>query len=105
MILCFQLDTIDIFLNTSQNRPMKQTMLLKLVPTPEQHRALLETMHAFNAACNYVAGVAFSERTANKFTLQKQVYRELRVTYKLAAQLAIRAISKASEAYKIGRAH
>jgi predicted transposase len=79
---------------------MKQTMLLKLAPTEEQHQALLETMHAFNAACDYVAEIAFSEKTANKFALQKIVYGELRTTYKLASQLAIRAISKASEAYK-----
>jgi putative transposase len=79
---------------------MKQTMLLKLAPTEEQHQALLETMHTFNAAANYVAEIAFSEKTANKFALQKIVYGELRTTYKLAAQLAIRAISKASEAYK-----
>lgn len=79
---------------------MNQTMLLKLTPTPEQHCALLETMHSFNAACNYVAGVAFTQKSANKFALQKLVYSELRTTYKLAAQLAIRAISKASEAYK-----
>ena len=75
-------------------------MLLKLAPTEEQHHALLDTMHAFNAACNYIASVAFAEKTANKFELQKLVYSELRGTYKLAAQLAIRAISKASEAYK-----
>ena len=75
-------------------------MLLKLAPTKEQHQALLDTMHAFNAACNYVAEIAFSEKTANKFELQKLVYGELRSTYKLAAQLAIRAISKASESYK-----
>lgn len=75
-------------------------MLLKLVPTTEQHQALLETMHAFNAACNYVAGIAYAQKTANKFELQKVVYGELRTTYTLAAQLAIRAISKASEAYK-----
>jgi len=79
---------------------MKQTMLLKLTPTREQHQALLDTMHQFNAACDYVASVAFAEKTANKFELQKVVYGELRTTYKLAAQLAIRAISKASEAYK-----
>src|SRR6266516_856179 len=79
---------------------MKQTMLLKLNPTKEQHHALLETMHQFNAAANYVASIAFAEKTANKFELQKLVYGELRTTYKLAAQLAIRAISKASEAYK-----
>ncbi len=79
---------------------MKQTMLLKLNPTADQHRALLETMHAFNAAANYVAAVALAERSANKFALQKLVYGELRTTYGLPAQLAIRAISKASEAYK-----
>src|SRR6266700_5916292 len=79
---------------------MKQTMLLKLAPTTEQHQALLDTMHAFNEAANYVASVAFAEKTANKFALQKLVYGELRTTYQLAAQLAIRCISKASEAYK-----
>jgi len=79
---------------------MKQTMLLKLNPTEDQHQALLETMHQFNAAANYVAALAFAEKSANKFELQKLVYGELRTTYKLAAQLAIRAISKASEAYK-----
>ena len=79
---------------------MKQTMLLKLVPTSEQHRALLETMHAFNAACNAIAEVAFSLKSANKFALQKQVYARLRAEFGLPAQMAIRAISKTSEAYK-----
>jgi len=75
-------------------------MLLKLAPTPEQHQALLDTMHIFNEAANFVASVAFAEKSANKFELQKLVYGELRATYRLPAQLAIRAISKASEAYK-----
>ena len=79
---------------------MNQTMLLKLAPTTEQHQALLDTMHIFNEAANLVASVAFAEKSANKFELQKLVYGELRTTYKLPAQLAIRAISKASEAYK-----
>src|SRR6266480_5153510 len=79
---------------------MNQTMLLKLAPTTEQHQALLDTMHIFNEAANLVASVAFAEKNANKFELQKLVYGELRTTYHLPAQLAIRAISKASEAYK-----
>src|SRR3989440_7993526 len=79
---------------------MKQTMLLKLVPTEEQSNALLDTMHQFNAGANYVASVAWASKTANKFALQKLVYGELRATFKLPAQLAIRCISKASEAYK-----
>jgi IS605 OrfB family transposase len=60
-------------------------------------------MQQFNAGANYVAEIAFSEQSANKFELQKLVYGELRTTYKLAAQLAIRCISKASEAYKRGK--
>lgn len=79
---------------------MKQTMLLKLTPTEDQSCALLDTMHAFNEAATYVAEVAFAEKSANKFALQKLVYGELRTTYKLPAQLAIRCISKATEAYK-----
>lgn len=78
-------------------------MLLKLAPTEEQHKALLETMHTFNEAANYIARVAFVEHTAHKFSLQKLVYAELRTTYHLPSQLAIRAISKASEAYKRDR--
>jgi hypothetical protein len=57
-------------------------------------------MHAFNAAATHVAAIAFREQSANKFDLQKLVYGELRTAYTLPAQLAIRAISKASEAYK-----
>ncbi|HEV2661949.1 MAG TPA: transposase [Ktedonobacteraceae bacterium] len=79
---------------------MKQTMLLKLAPTEEQHRALLETMHAFNAACDYIAEQAFEALVANKFELQKMTYGTLRATYHLPAQLAIRAISKTTEVYK-----
>lgn len=79
---------------------MKQTMLLKLVPTPEQAAALLNTLHAVNAACNYAGDVAFKTKTGNKFELQKLVYGTLRVDYGLPAQLAIRAISKTVDAYK-----
>ena len=79
---------------------MKQTMLLKLAPTTEQHQALLDTMHAFNAACNYIANQAFEAKVGNKFELQKMTYGDLRTTYHLPAQLAIRAISKTTDAYK-----
>ncbi len=79
---------------------MKQTMLLKLAPSPEQSNALLETMHAFNDACNFAAQVAFEHQLANKFELQKLVYGDIRKTYNLSAQMAIRCISKVVESYK-----
>ena len=90
----------DNFHQTCYTQIMKQTMLLKLAPTTEQHQALLDTMHAFNAACDYVAEQAYDAKVANKFELQKMTYGELRTTYHLPAQLAIRAISKATDSYK-----
>jgi IS605 OrfB family transposase len=74
--------------------------MLKLDPTGEQADALLATMRACNAASNRVADVAFEHRTANKVRLQGMIYGELRETFGLSAQMAVRAIAKACEAYK-----
>ncbi len=79
---------------------MTQILLLQLDPTPDQQRLLLETMRAFNAAANYVATIAFAEHIASKVILQQVAYSDLRVRFHLPAQLAIRAISEACEAYK-----
>ncbi len=79
---------------------MMQTLKVKLETTPEQSQALLDTMHQFNAACNYVARYAFEMHTANKIELQKVVYHQVRENFGISSQMAVRAISKASEAYK-----
>ena len=79
---------------------MKQTLLVKLAPTAEQHASLLRTLEAFNAACNAIAVVAFRERCANKLALQQLVYYDIREQFGLSSQMTIRAISKVSEAYK-----
>ncbi len=79
---------------------MKQTLLVKLAPTPDQHAALLRTLETFNAACNAIAAVAFVEQCANKIALQRLVYYDIRERFGLSSQMTIRAISKVSEAYK-----
>jgi putative transposase len=79
---------------------MKQTLLVKLAPTPEQHAKLLQTLERFNAACNAIAAVAFAEKCAGKLDLQKLVYYDVRRDFDLSSQMTIRAISKVSEAYK-----
>lgn len=76
------------------------TELLKLAPTSEQVELLSAAMTACNQAANRVAEVAFEHRTANKIALQKVVYAELKAEFGLGAQMAIRAIAKACEAYK-----
>ena len=79
---------------------MKTTLQVKLLPTPEQHAVLKGTMHAFNAACTWIAEYAYRERCASKFKIQKALYYEIRQRFGLSAQLAIRAIAKTVEAYK-----
>lgn len=79
---------------------MKQTLLVKLAPTPDQHAALLRTLETFNAACNVIAAGAFQERCANTMELQKLVYYDIREQFGVSSQMTIRAISKVSEAYK-----
>src|SRR5712691_1724108 len=79
---------------------MKTTLQVNLLPSPDQHTALLDTMRAFNAACTWIAEYAYTQRCASKFQLQKQLYYEVRQRFGLSAQLAIRAIAKTVEAYK-----
>jgi putative transposase len=83
---------------------MKQTLAVKLAPSSEQRAALLATLERFNAACDWIAAVAFRERCANKVALQKLVYYAVRAQFELSAQLTIRAIAKAIEAYKSDKA-
>ncbi|HEV2457336.1 MAG TPA: hypothetical protein VGS80_03150 [Ktedonobacterales bacterium] len=91
---------IDKYTPCEYAESMKQTLLVKLVPTPAQHAALLRTLEAFNAACNAIADVAYEHHLANKIELQKLVYYDVRQRFGLSSQMGIRAIAKVAEAYK-----
>jgi putative transposase len=79
---------------------MKQTLVIRLETNAAQRQTLLATLEAFNRACQHVADVAYDNRLANKIALQPLVYNDLRNRYGLSSQMAVRAISKACEAYK-----
>ena len=82
---------------------MKLTLQLQLLPDPTQAVTLRETVERFNAAANWLAGLAHQEQTASKFELQKWHYRELRDRFSLPADMAIRVIAQVCEAYKRDR--
>ena len=82
---------------------MKLTLQLKLLPTPDQHAALLETMHAFNAAASYAARVGFEAGVFSQLSIHRRCYRELRDRFRLSSQMAVRAIGKAVEVYRRDR--
>ena len=74
--------------------------MLKLMPTPQQSAALLDTMRAFNRGCQHVADVAYAKRCSSGVALQKDTYGELRGSYGLSSQMACLAVRKAADAYK-----
>lgn len=82
---------------------MKQVIVIKLEPSAQQYKALLDTLEAFNKGCQYAADIAYEKRLANKIELQTLIYGELRSRFGLSSQMAIRAIAKAVEAYKRDR--
>lgn len=79
---------------------MKLVVMVKLSPSDEQHRALLRTLERFNEAANWIAEVAFENRTASKYKLQRLIYHAVRGRFALSAQMTVRCISKVCEVYK-----
>jgi putative transposase len=79
---------------------MKLTLQTQLLPDPDQAAKLRATVERFNAAADWLAGIAFQRKLANKFVLQKLCYTELRSRFGLPADTAIRCIAQVVEAYK-----
>ncbi len=77
-----------------------RTIALTLRPTPTETAALTRLQAAFNDACNYVSGVAWEAQEFNAVRLHRLVYYDVRATYGLLAQHAVRAIGVVAASYK-----
>ncbi|MEN6513689.1 transposase [Methanoculleus sp.] len=82
---------------------MQSVTKLRLVASPEERQMLFATMERYNAACNAVSPVAFSERQFSNIGLQKRLYRHVRETFGLSAQMAQLAIRKVAGSYRSTR--
>jgi IS605 OrfB family transposase len=82
---------------------VKTIAKIHLIADENGSKRLLDTMEAFNAACNEIAETCFKEQTASKYTIQTIVYHAIREKYNLSAQLCIRAIAKTCEAFKLNK--
>ncbi len=77
-----------------------RTIALTLKPTLTEAAALTRLQAAFNDACNYVSGVAWDAQEFNSVRLHRLVYYDVRATYGLLAQHAVRAIGVVADSYK-----
>jgi putative transposase len=82
---------------------VKLTLKIKLLPSPNQAKALIETIERFNKSCNYISEYAFKEKKFNQIKLHHVVYYKVREFFNLPSQLTVRAISKVADAYKIDK--
>ena len=79
------------------------TLKIKLVPTTEQFNKLVETMKRFNSACNFISQLVFDSKTYGQIGIHKICYYEVRERFGLSSQMAVRAIGKVSESYKVNK--
>lgn len=84
-------------------QPMKLTVKVKLLTTPEQKASLIKTMEVFNEACDYISELAFKGKTFGQVGLHHICYRDVRDRFGLSAQFTVRAIGKVSESYRSER--
>ena len=82
---------------------MIRTIKIKLRTTATQHAVLLATMRRFNEACDFISKEAFESRIFGKVGLQKLTYSEIRSQFGLSSQMAVRAIGKVNESYKLDK--
>ncbi len=82
---------------------MKLIAQVKLLPTPEQADALRRTLEQANAACQFVSNTAWETKTFRQYDLHHKCYRAVREQFGLSAQVAVRAIAKVADAYKLDR--
>lgn len=80
---------------------MKLSAKIKLQPTPEQYHTILNTLETANAACNDISKQAWETETFQQYPIHYLVYQDIRKRYGLSAQMAVRAIAKVADAYKL----
>ena len=79
---------------------MKLSMKFKLKTNAQDKEALLATMFAYNAACNFVSQFAFQNKVFNNYALHHACYQQIRTEFHLPSQLAVSVMSKVADAYK-----
>jgi len=82
---------------------MKLIAQIKLLPTPAQADALRRTLEQANSACRFVSDIAWETKTFRQYDLHHMCYQAIREQFGLSAQVAVRAIAKVADAYKLDR--
>jgi putative transposase len=81
---------------------VKLVAAVRLLPAPEQADLLRITLERCNAACEWLAQIAYDTGTRRQYDLHKLAYAEMRASFGLSAQAAVRCIGKVADSLKAG---
>lgn len=82
---------------------MKLTAVVRLQPSVDQYRLLLETLERANAACAFISDAAWEVRQFGRVPVHRLTYQAVREQFGLTAQMAVRCIGKVVDAYKLDK--
>ena len=82
---------------------MRLTAKVKLLTTPSQDAALLETIERVNQACNWVSERAWKVQEFRQYSIHALSYLTLRGKFGLPSQIAVRCIAKVADSYKLDK--
>jgi putative transposase len=82
---------------------LKVVVQVKLLPNTEQAKSLVETMKAFNSACDWLAERAIDLGVFTHFKLQSACYKSIRLLFGLSAQASCLVCAKVADAFAISK--
>lgn len=82
---------------------MNLTIKIKLFPTGEQAKILLQTIRETNAICNIISDITWGNKKFGQFDIHHNVYHKLRASTNFSAQMLVRCVSKVADAYKVSK--
>lgn len=82
---------------------MKLTIGIQLKPSKDQKRSLLQTLENANQIANIISADAWENKTFGQFSLHKLIYKSIKDTFDVSAQMIVRLIAKVADAYKLNK--
>lgn len=77
------------------------TVQVKLLPTPEQSKALRETLELANQAACRLSELCWEKKEFRQFPMHRLFYKQIRSEFDLSSQVVVRLNSKVADAYKL----
>lgn len=82
---------------------MNLTAKVQIYPSEEDKTLLLNSMHSYIKACNFVSHYIFTTKDLSQISVQKHTYDDLRSVYKLPSQMACNVVRTVIGSYKTNK--